>query len=144
MTLYPQESIENLVTDILSVIDSLTTVSNHSDKSLVESRQLCSKIPSYIREGVLRVAVVGVIKSGKSTFINAFSGRELVQRRAGVVTSITTRIRKGKKTGQLFILNHGMTSIVKLKAAWRCFPARTNPRLLISDAPRTGSNCAYF
>jgi len=97
MTLHPQESIEKLVSDTLSVIDSLAAVSNNSGKSLAQSRQLCSKIPSRISEGILRVAVVGVIKSGKSTFINAISGKELVQRGAGVVTSMTTRIRKGKK-----------------------------------------------
>jgi len=97
MTLHPQESIENLVSDTISVIDCLAAVSTHSEKSLAGNRQLCSKIPAHISEGVLRVAVVGVIKSGKSTFINAISGKELVERGAGVVTSITTRIRKGKK-----------------------------------------------
>lgn len=45
----------------------------------------------------LKIAVTGVIKSGKSTFVNAFLGRELVKRGAGVVTSVTTRIIKGKK-----------------------------------------------
>ena len=97
MTLQPQEAIENLVSETICVIDSLGAASNQSDKSLAENRQLCSKIPCLINEGMLRVAVVGVIKSGKSTFINAISGKELVQRGAGVVTSITTRIRKGKK-----------------------------------------------
>ncbi len=33
---------------------------------------------------------------------------------------------------------------MKSKVAWKCFQARTNPCLLISDVPRTGSNFAVF
>ena len=43
----------------------------------------------------MRVAVVGSIKSGKSTFINAFLKGDYLKRGAGVVTSIVTRVRKG-------------------------------------------------
>nr|WP_320193537.1 dynamin family protein [uncultured Desulfobacter sp.] len=124
MTLQPQDSIENIVDDTLSVIDSLAAVSNHSDKSLVESRQLCSKIPSYISEGILRVAVVGVIKSGKSTFINAVSGRELVQRGAGVVTSITTRIRKGKKNRAIIHLKSWDEINSEIESCLEMFPGQ--------------------
>ena len=124
MTLHPQESIENLVSDTLSVIDSLAAVSNNSDKSLVESRQLCSKIPSYISEDILRVAVVGVIKSGKSTFINAMSGRELVQRGAGVVTSITTRIRKGKKNRAIIHLKSWDDINSEIESCLEMFPGK--------------------
>jgi hypothetical protein len=124
MTLQPQESIENLVSDTLSVIDNLAAVSTHSDKSLVESRQLCSKIPSFISEGVLRVAVVGVIKSGKSTFINAVSGRELVQRGAGVVTSITTRIRKGKKNKAIIHLKSWDDINSEIESCLEMFPGQ--------------------
>nr|WP_320014588.1 dynamin family protein [uncultured Desulfobacter sp.] len=124
MTLQPQEFIEKLVVDTLSVIDSLATVSNRSDKSLVESRQLCSKIPSYISEGILRVAVVGVIKSGKSTFINAMSSRELVQRGAGVVTSITTRIRKGKKNRAIIHLKSWDDINSEIESCLEMFPGK--------------------
>ena len=44
----------------------------------------------------MRVAVVGSIKSGKSTFINAFLKGDYLKRGAGVVTSIVTRVRKGQ------------------------------------------------
>lgn len=124
MTLHPQKSIENLVSDTLSVIDSLIAVSNHPDKSLVENRELCSKIPSYISEGILRVAVVGVIKSGKSTFINAISGRELVQRGAGVVTSITTRIRKGKKNKAIIHLKSWDDINSEIETCLEMFPGK--------------------
>lgn len=124
MTLQPQESIEHLVSDTLSVIERLAAVSTHSDKSLSESRQLCRRIPSFISEGVLRVAVVGVIKSGKSTFINAVSGRELVQRGAGVVTSITTRIRKGKKNRAIIHLKSWDAINREIESCLEMFPGR--------------------
>lgn len=44
----------------------------------------------------MRVGVVGAIKSGKSTFLNALLGGEYLKRGAGVVTSIVTRIREGR------------------------------------------------
>lgn len=144
MTLQPHESIEHLVSDTISVIDSLAAASNHSDKSLAESRQLCSKIPSHISEGILRVAVVGVIKSGKSTFINAISGKELVQRAAGTVTSITTRIRKGKKNRAVIHLKSWDDINREIESSLAMFPGKENLPLLISGGPRTGSCCAVF
>ncbi|BBO74048.1 hypothetical protein DSCW_14650 [Desulfosarcina widdelii] len=43
----------------------------------------------------MRVAVVGAIKSGKSTFVNTLFGGDYLKRGAGVVTSIVTRVRIG-------------------------------------------------
>jgi hypothetical protein len=45
---------------------------------------------------MIRVAVVGPIKSGKSTFINSMIGKDYLKRGAGVVTSIVTRIGHGR------------------------------------------------
>ena len=53
-------------------------------------------IEEQIHEDILRVAVVGAIKSGKSTFVNALLGGDYLKRGAGVVTSIVTRIRKSR------------------------------------------------
>jgi hypothetical protein len=55
----------------------------------------CSLISGAISRDRVRVAVVGSIKSGKSTFINAFLKGDYLKRGAGVVTSIVTRVRKG-------------------------------------------------
>jgi len=56
----------------------------------------CNHISHPISEDRVRVAVVGSIKSGKSTFINAFLKGDYLKRGAGVVTSIVTRVRKGQ------------------------------------------------
>ncbi len=55
----------------------------------------CHHIHRQVSEDMVRVAVVGSIKSGKSTFINAFLKGDYLKRGAGVVTSIVTRVRKG-------------------------------------------------
>ena len=55
----------------------------------------CRCIYNQVSDETIRIAVVGSIKSGKSTFINAFLKGDYLKRGAGVVTSIVTRIRKG-------------------------------------------------
>ena len=64
----------------------------------------CDSLQHQLEDEYLRVAVVGAIKSGKSTFLNAFLGGEYLRRGAGVVTSIVTRIRQGSplKAGLTF------------------------------------------
>ena len=54
-------------------------------------------INKQLSEEIIRVAVVGPIKSGKSTFINSFFKGEYLKRGAGVITSIVTRVRGGEK-----------------------------------------------
>ena len=48
-----------------------------------------------LAEEMIRMAVVGSIKSGKSTLVNALFGGDYLKRGAGVVTSIVTKIRPG-------------------------------------------------
>jgi len=48
-----------------------------------------------LAEDIIRVAIVGPIKSGKSTFLNSIFKGEFVKRGAGVITSIVTRVRSG-------------------------------------------------
>ncbi len=59
----------------------------------------CAKVDEQVRSQVIRVAVVGTIKSGKSTFSNTLLGGDYLRRGAGVVTSIVTRVRRGKSLG---------------------------------------------
>ncbi len=66
-----------------------------SDGRFTAWRTACSDIHQRISEENIRVAVVGPIKSGKSTFTNSLFGGDFLKRGAGVVTSIVTRIRSG-------------------------------------------------
>ena len=57
--------------------------------------KICDAFGEDVSRDIVRVAVVGPIKSGKSTFINSILGRDYLKRGAGVITSIVTRIRSG-------------------------------------------------
>ncbi|MCP3940786.1 MAG: dynamin family protein [Desulfobacteraceae bacterium] len=106
MTIHTQalETIDSIINQIFSVIDMMEEISPGDNNWLASYKKNCSRIPDHIRSGLIKIAVVGVIKSGKSTFINSLAGKELVKRGAGVVTSITTRIRKGKKNKAVLVL----------------------------------------
>jgi GTPase SAR1 family protein len=55
----------------------------------------CVVLLGELEEETIRVAVVGPIKSGKSTFLNSLLKGDFLKRGAGVVTSIVTRVRSG-------------------------------------------------
>jgi len=55
----------------------------------------CRHIKEQVAEDLIRLAVVGSIKSGKSTFANAVLGGDYLKRGAGVVTSMVTRVHRG-------------------------------------------------
>lgn len=63
--------------------------------SLKGWEKTCEDIRRHLAEDIIRVAVVGSIKSGKSTFVNSLFKGDYLKRGAGVVTSIVTKIRRG-------------------------------------------------
>lgn len=77
------------------VFSGVSAIPSVSGKPFEKSMADLKVMRRQMSEEVLRVAVVGSIKSGKSTFVNAFFGADFLRRGAGVVTSIVTRIRKG-------------------------------------------------
>ncbi len=91
------KTIDTIAADTLAVIRMMEDIPLMSGTALENYKKNCRMMPEQIRSNLIKIAVVGVIKSGKSTLINAMIGKELVKRGAGVVTSITTRIRKGGK-----------------------------------------------
>lgn len=54
-----------------------------------------SQIRTHLAEDVVRVAVVGTVKSGKSTLINALVGQDILKRGAGILTAMITRVQPG-------------------------------------------------
>ncbi|OGR33242.1 MAG: hypothetical protein A3J80_06950 [Desulfobacula sp. RIFOXYB2_FULL_45_6] len=92
----PHHTIEEILAEAGSVFETAQTIPGLLEPSS-QYRSFLEKISDAMASDKLKIAVVGVIKSGKSTFVNAFLGKELVKRGSGVVTSITTRIQKGKK-----------------------------------------------
>jgi GTPase SAR1 family protein len=95
---------EGLKTDLLDINQKITgllgriaVMPGTSRHSFAGWEQICQCIEHELAEELLRVAVIGTIKSGKSTLINSFFKGDYLKRGAGVVTSMVTRVRRGEK-----------------------------------------------
>ncbi len=96
------ENYSSIKNEIMKICQKLLLIinNNYSIKELAcESfnnwKNTCDQIHLQLSEEILRVAVVGTIKSGKSTLVNSLFKGDYLKRGAGVVTSIVTRIRRG-------------------------------------------------
>jgi len=83
--------------DISTLFSNVESITGMSDHSFEDWQKTCTSIYKQMSEKIIRVAVVGPIKSGKSTFINSLFKGDYLKRGAGVVTSIITRVRRGKQ-----------------------------------------------
>jgi GTPase SAR1 family protein len=80
---------------LVSILDNIQDQAEMDADRFDAWQEACGDIHQQISEEIVRVAVVGPIKSGKSTFTNSLFGGDFLKRGAGVVTSIVTRIRSG-------------------------------------------------
>lgn len=92
-----KESILSICRQTLRLIDQCEALSGNNAGSFDQWKQIGTQIEQQLLEHVVRIAVVGAIKSGKSTLVNALLGDDYLKRGAGVVTSIVTRVRWGEK-----------------------------------------------
>ena len=75
---------------------------------LNELEKRCRNIETQIKEEIFRIAIVGAIKSGKSTLSNYLCQGDYLRRGAGIITSFITKVRRGKD----------LRAIIKLKG-WK-------------------------
>ena len=90
-----RDEILNISHDISDIIDVATSISGDRNSVFKDWSRTCDNVNDQISKEILRIAVVGAIKSGKSTFVNSLLQDDYLKRGAGIVTSIVTRIRKG-------------------------------------------------
>ena len=83
--------------DISALFSDAESITGMSVQSFTDWQSTCTSIFKQTSEKNIRIAVVGTIKSGKSTFINSLFKGDYLKRGAGVVTSIITRVRRGKQ-----------------------------------------------
>ncbi|OEU46696.1 MAG: hypothetical protein BBJ60_08590 [Desulfobacterales bacterium S7086C20] len=81
--------------EIRRTIQTALSSDGLSAQSLETWHSTTERIQRQLTEETIRIAVVGSIKSGKSTLTNFLFGGDYVKRGAGVVTSIITKIRPG-------------------------------------------------
>lgn len=88
---------QTIVDAAAAVFEKASQIPALLDQKTNSAPFLLEKLSGNLQDGLLKIAVVGVIKSGKSTFVNSLIGKEVVKTGAGVTTGTITRIRKGKK-----------------------------------------------
>jgi GTPase SAR1 family protein len=91
-----KNEILNINRDISLLFSTAKSIPGMADYSFGEWEKACENLPRQFVQDTIRVAIVGPIKSGKSTFLNSLFKGEYVKRGAGVITSIVTRVRKGE------------------------------------------------
>ena len=90
-----KKDLQQLVTETIDCLAPSQEIEKIGGRTFQEWKNTCRIIQRQMQEEILRVAVVGAIKSGKSTFVNSLFKDDYLKRGAGVVTSIVTRIRRG-------------------------------------------------
>lgn len=125
MNLYSnlKEELLQLNQDILFLLNNAKKIPGMSDDSFIKWEKTCGDIYRQISEEIVRVAVVGAIKSGKSTFVNSLLKGDYLKRGAGVVTSIVTKIRSGKKLSAKLFLKSWDEVNSELQQALVLFPS---------------------
>ena len=93
---------EDLKTELLTINENVSTLLGRINAMPETSRHsfqgwenICRSIKNQLSEELIRLAVIGTIKSGKSTLINSLFAGDYLKRGAGVVTSMVTRARRG-------------------------------------------------
>jgi GTPase SAR1 family protein len=92
-----KSSILEINREVSTLFESAKSIPGLAEHTFGEWEKTCESLPALLDEDIIRVAVVGAIKSGKSTFLNALLKGDFLKRGAGVVTSIVTRVRAGRR-----------------------------------------------
>ena len=95
--------------ELIQLLTDAEKISNAANQGLSQWKTTCRTLGEQLAKETMRIAVVGAIKSGKSTFVNTLFGGDHLKRGAGVVTSIVTRVRSPGETvaGHLAFENLG-------------------------------------
>ena len=70
---YLKEEILKINQDILSLISKAKSMTGLAETSFGDWEKTCQGLPDQMAEDIMRVAVVGPIKSGKSTFLRKWN-----------------------------------------------------------------------
>ena len=92
-----QNGLENLRKILETLTEELSPLFRDDSAQVGSWRRSIEAVSESLQDQTLRIAVVGPVKAGKSTFINAMQGRDLLKRGAGIITAFITRIRSGSE-----------------------------------------------
>lgn len=94
--------------------------------------KVLSQVLGHVAEDTCRLAVVGAVKSGKSTAINALVGQDLLKRGAGILTAMVTRVQPGPEPKAVLQFKEWGEINGEIQRALGLLP---NPRLAARGAP---------
>ncbi|PIU54042.1 MAG: hypothetical protein COS90_02935 [Deltaproteobacteria bacterium CG07_land_8_20_14_0_80_60_11] len=95
-------------------------------------QKVLSQVQAHAAEDTCRLAVVGAVKSGKSTMINALVGQDLLRRGAGILTAMVTRVQPGPESRAVLRFKGWDEINGEIRRALGLLP---NPRLVDRAAP---------
>ncbi len=95
-------------------------------------QKVLSQVQAHAGEDTCRLAVVGAVKSGKSTMINALLGQDLLKRGAGILTAMITRVQPGPEPGAVLQFKGWDEINSEIRRALGLLP---NPRLVDRAEP---------
>jgi Dynamin family len=95
-------------------------------------QKVLSQVQAHAAEDTCRLAVVGAVKSGKSTMINALLGQDLLKRGAGILTAMITRVQPGPEPGAVLQFKGWDEINAEIRRALGLLP---NPRLVDRAEP---------
>jgi hypothetical protein len=84
--------------------------------------KVLSQVRAHLGEDCLRVAVVGTVKSGKSTLVNALVGQDLLRRGAGILTAMITRVQPGSAARAVLRFKDWADITEEIRRALALFP----------------------
>lgn len=90
-------AMESASQDLATVFEKMKSIPGMYDAFIDKNCGICRNIPRQIAGRVVKIAVVGAIKSGKTTFVNSLLQDDLLKRGAGLVTSVVTRVKRGNE-----------------------------------------------
>ncbi len=111
------------VAGIQSLMDGVAAVVPVGAGQAENWRVILANLENKAAAGRFRVAVVGTVKSGKSTLINALLGRDVLKRGAGIVTAMITRIEPGEQPRAILDFKDWEEVNGELNSALSLFPS---------------------
>ncbi len=123
------DKLEDIRKSISSMCLTAENIGGAANNYFAEWKQTCRIIANQISEDVVRVAVVGPIKSGKSTFVNSLFKTDFLKRGAGIITSIVTRIHQGHTLEADLFFKSWDEINSEIKQALVLFPAKNGEML---------------
>lgn len=128
-----KDSYNNIKKELLTVNESLSSLLNMltgrpevDDTRFEEWKKTCRDIHNQVTEETIRVAVIGPVKSGKSTFVNSLFRGDYLKRGAGIVTSIVTRLRSGDELKAVLYFKSWDEVNAEIEQALIMFPVLEN------------------